>query len=212
MLRNAAIALLLTTSSAVAADLRYQPDTYRIGKDFSWTALYVGLNGGYGSSSTNGADLKGGFGGIQGGFNYQWNMLVTGFEADFTGGRISQTTNLFGFANVTEQINGMATFRGRLGVAIDRVLVYGTAGYAIANASAEFNVLGQRFSSSHGHSGAVYGGGLEVAFADNWTVKGEYLRASFNSQNYFNDLVAGGIPSGKFDVDIFKVGVNYLLR
>ena len=56
------------------------------------------------------------------------------------------------------------TVRGRLGVAFDRAMVYGTGGFAY---------------NSHA-TGYTYGGGIEFAITNNVSVGAEYLRVNLN--------------------------------
>ena len=61
--------------------------------------------------------------------------------------------------------------RGRVGYAADRVLFYGTAGGAFGN----IEPAPMAGSSSRPKAGWTAGAGVEVAFADNWTARVEYL-------------------------------------
>jgi outer membrane immunogenic protein len=134
------------------------------------------------------------------GWNYQVGRVVWGIEADFQGADIKDSRNIdlpVGFANVrtsaTQKIDFFGTVRGRVGLtATDRLLVYATGGLAYANVedtgnvSEFFNspVLGRQFrgSASDIRYGWTVGGGLEWAFAKNWSVKGEYLYYDLGSR------------------------------
>ena len=83
----------------------------------------------------------------------------------------------------------MATVRGRIGLAPGRWLVYGTGGVAFADSrssdtlafptlapAALFTSTGARSSTQ---TGWTAGGGVEWAFDDHWTARGEYLYAQF---------------------------------
>jgi outer membrane immunogenic protein len=152
------------TSSAWAADLP-PPVPFKAPPPapwYDWTGFYIGGNGGYswGRASTNittpgGAafsgsqNVNGGLGGIQIGYNWQFNYnWVAGLEADIqgTGERGSAglptvvtapgpaavalpTTTTTG--TFSQKLPWFGTFRGRLGVEpADRVLVYATGGLA----------------------------------------------------------------------------------
>ena len=73
------------------------------------------------------------------------------------------------------------TVRGRLGYVFDRTLVYATGGLAygdVRNGVNFFWPAGQlQFTGAviNIETGFTVGGGIEHAFAPNWTVKGEYL-------------------------------------
>ena len=105
---------------------------------FNWTGIYVGLNGGWARDniSTDSAsfiqpDTNGGAFGGQVGFNYQWNQIVLGAEVDGDWLNLKASAAC---ANPTftcnTELNHQFSARGRLGVAFDRFLVYGTGGVA----------------------------------------------------------------------------------
>jgi outer membrane immunogenic protein len=68
--------------------------------------------------------------------------------------------------------NWLGTVRARFGYAWDRVLVFGTAGGAGANVETSLSGLPVQNNAEFGWT---VGGGLEFAFAENWTAKVEYL-------------------------------------
>jgi outer membrane immunogenic protein len=103
-------------AAAASAD-GYQKRGYApAGCCFSWSGMYVGINGGYGFSADDQAvvnietiqapgaanpngvgtfgslDPDGGFGGIQVGYNFQGGPWVFGVEADLQGGDISDSS------------------------------------------------------------------------------------------------------------------------
>ena len=141
---------------------------------YNWGGIYVGLNAGYtfGTVSPTGLgnfNTNGFLGGGTVGFNYQWAAIVAGLEGDWDYSNVS-TTDTFPGAG-TFQSNWVATARGRLGYAFDRILVFATGGAAFAPAS----IPG--FSTTM--TGWTGGAGVEVAVAPNWTVKAEYLYIDF---------------------------------
>ena len=77
------------------------------------------------------------------------------------------------------------TARGRLGYASAGWLIYATGGYAYArletNASASAGGLSASVQRDESRSGWTAGGGIEVAFAQNWSAKVEYLYMDFGS-------------------------------
>jgi outer membrane immunogenic protein len=134
------------------------------------------------------------------GWNYQVGRIVWGIEADFQGADITNTRNIdlpavgpLVRTSATEKIDFFGTVRGRVGfTATDRFLIYATGGLAYANVedSANINeffnapVPGRQFraSASDIRYGWTVGGGLEWAFARNWSVKGEYLYYDLGSR------------------------------
>jgi outer membrane immunogenic protein len=181
---------------------------------FTWSGIYIGVNGGYGfgqSNWTNPAGSTGNFstdgflvGGTIGG-NYQWNQFVLGIEAD------GDWTNLSGNVSCgpglaftcTTQGDWLATVRGRAGYAFDRFLVYGTGGAAFGNLQAgstgSFDTATQ--------TGWTAGGGVEFAFTPNLTAKVEYLYVDLGSMTcnincQFNTSVS-------LTENVVRAGINY---
>ena len=109
-----------------------------------------------------------------------------------------------------EQLAGNAPWR--FGYAWDRVLVYGTAGGAGANV--ETALTGLPYQSSPVFGWTV-GGGIEVAVAEHWTFKAEYLFVDL--ANYDVAAVVGppvvnavnGNYAVRLNENIFRVGLNF---
>jgi outer membrane immunogenic protein len=158
----------------------------------SWTGAYLGAFIGSVRSETEWSDPFFGitsgpfdssrtFGGINAGFNWQAGRWVYGFEGDA------------GFLNLTSSSNGgiclclpakteisyLLTFRGRVGFLVTpETLVFATGG--VAAAPMKFgNALLQTANAFE--MGPVVGAGVEVQLLKDWTVKSEYLFASFGS-------------------------------
>ena len=193
---------------------------------FDWTGFYVGGHVAYslGRATSTLSDpdatvFSNGFsslyGGVQGGYNYIFpSRVLLGAEADITfpnfyengatfrGGTAQGTT-------VTDQIDYIATLRGRFGYAFDHWLIYGTGGFAWSQA---------RFGETPGiandgdkilltRTGWALGLGAEVAIAPDWTARIEYLYDRFGT-------VAGVFPSSTayqsaFDMHTLRLGLNY---
>jgi outer membrane immunogenic protein len=102
----------------------------------------------------------------------------------------------------------LATFRGRVGFAMDRWLPYVTAGGAYGNvkATATLPILGLSSSESSSQFGWTFGAGFEYAFLENWTAKLEYLYVDLGS---FNPLPAPAVNNISFRENIVRVGLNY---
>ncbi|BAT60475.1 hypothetical protein GJW-30_1_03018 [Variibacter gotjawalensis] len=175
------VAMLATTAftPAIAADLGrpvYKAPAAVAVPVTAWNGFYVGGNIGYGWGRF---DADGVTGGGQIGYNFQFSPnFVFGLEADVQGADIKSgavTTNLWG------------TVRGRVGYAFDNALVYGTGGYAWGRT--ELGALKDT------RSGYAVGGGLEYAFAPNWSTKVEYLYVDLEGR--------------AADFSVVRLGVNY---
>ena len=231
---GAIVGMTLATAGGAAADdimaTKAAPIQYAVPSTYDWTGFYVGghvgLSWGRGTSTLSnpnpisvGDSFGSLYGGLQAGYNYVLpSRLLLGAEADitfpnfqtgadgliFTGGTVQGTT-------VTDQIDYIATLRGRFGYAFDRWLIYGTGGFAWSQA---------RFGETPGvassedlilltRTGWTLGLGAEVAIAPDWTARIEYLYDRFGT-------VAGVFPSGTgygsvFDINTLRFGLNYKL-
>jgi outer membrane immunogenic protein len=178
------------------------------------TALGVPI-GRRGPISGSGDGILGGF---QAGFNWQTGPLVFGIETDFqlSGGR-GNFSGSFNAPPVGVAFSGRAknewfgTIRGRIGYAFDHWLIYATAGGAYSHNKIDGVITrpgfaAQGFSASATGWTWTAGGGVEVALAPNWSLKGEYL--------YLGTLdrvpePAGVRVDGSTDAHVVRVGVNF---
>jgi outer membrane immunogenic protein len=206
-MRRLLLGILLAGVSlpAVAADMAAKAQPGYVARNFDWTGFYVGADGGYGFTNTDGLDMKGGFVGGQIGYNLQSGPMVYGIEGDFHWADISQSVGVAGIASAEAKIQAFGTLRGRIGVAVDQVLIYGTGGAAFANNKLTATLFGASVSDNQWHPGWTAGGGVEVAFNRNWSGKVEYLFSRFTSEDYFN----GMISTGDVDLSTVKAGINY---
>jgi outer membrane immunogenic protein len=157
---------------------------------------------GTGSLSGNGFT-----GGIQAGYNWQWNKVVTGIEVDFNSfnARRSLSSNglipspaggagTVGTFTVTTAANAdwLFTARGRLGWEVaPSYLIYATGGLAVSeikvsnffadNNNPPLPITTGASSSNTTRIGWTIGGGIEGALGRNWTVKAEYLYVDLRS-------------------------------
>jgi outer membrane immunogenic protein len=212
-------ALMTGICAAQAADLPQRaPTPYRAPAVvavpvYNWTGFYIGANGGYGwagaSASSggltvDGGDLKGPFAGGQIGFNYQSGMFVFGIEVDGQWANIKESYGAFGLT-FTDTINYFFTARGRLGIAAQNVLFYGTGGYAHLGAKSEVTDGFTTISVSGDRGGWTAGGGAEVGFG-NASVKLEYLYM----QTFDKNETVFAIPvTWNVHVHTVKLGLNY---
>jgi outer membrane immunogenic protein len=203
------VAVASLANAVAAADLPAKAPPMTVAP-FTWTGFYGGVHGGYGWSTSQGLDAKGGFGGGQIGYNYQTGSFVLGIEGDIAGSDISQTVNgtVMGIPFTTAFTNDtLASLRGRAGIAYNSWLLYGTVGGGWGHDKISGNLGGLPFSSNAWQSGWSAGGGVEWAVTPNWSTKFEYLHYGLGSANFF-----GTVPSGKVDIDTVKIGINYLFR
>ncbi|ARQ01758.1 outer membrane protein [Pseudorhodoplanes sinuspersici] len=226
----AATAISFSAGSASAADIA-QP-VYKapmVAPAFSWTGFYIGAVAGYawGEANINPTGALTGFpsvktkpdGWLAGGtigYNYQQGNLVLGTEGEFYWSDLdgSKSNNLLVPFIASYSNNWTGTLSTRLGVAFDTVLIYSKAGVAWANNDYTLN-LGipgaASFTGSDTDTGWLVGGGVEWAFARNWSAKieGTYMDFGQKSKEFGN---VGGVPlTADVDAQIstVKFGINY---
>ena len=163
--------------------------------------------------------------GLEGEFGYL-KLRGEAFDPNTLAG--TQTTlDALGSAKVG---NWYGMFTGRLGYAFDRVLLYVKGGAAFVRTEA--SVLDQCVATGCGNwlistSGSetvttwTVGGGVEWAFAPNWSVKGEYMFIGLNNHEFQTSGLAttgtGAVVSGgpfvfnhSFNgINTAKIGLNY---
>jgi outer membrane immunogenic protein len=121
-------------------------------------------------------------GGVHAGYNWQMDGWLMGIEGDF---------------DFAENINYLASVRGRLGWALGSWLLYGTGGVAFIDTDNDFVVTSADdgpFSFSNGttDTGYVVGGGVEYKIAPQFSLGLEGLYYDFGSDS--SHLVAGDEP------------------
>jgi outer membrane immunogenic protein len=173
-----------------------------------WNGFYIGAHGGYAFSNwlpptpntglASNVELRGGFGGIQFGYNIQLapHWLI-GVEQDISIGKVASTrTQPFPAPTITAQTNAFGTVRGRFGYIWNDILLYETAGVAWAynTGKLNFNTPAQQaaagadaltYSESHLQWGVAVGAGIEWYVRPNLSVKGEVQYIYLTKEQYF---------------------------
>lgn len=184
---------------------------------FSWTGFYIGVNGGYGFGRSkwsglpqNNFNVNGGMGGGQLGYNWQFGQFVWGLEGDGDWTDLRGNANIVNCAGTTGQCQTrndfLATARGRVGVAMDRLLAYGTGGVAVGNIKATVPTF---TAVNTDRAGWTAGGGLEYALAPSWSVKAEYLWVDLGKETC---TTMCNLPMGNnvsLTTSVVRGGVNY---
>jgi len=181
-------------------------------------------------SGGGGANADGILAGAQAGCNFQSGTLVYGLEGDFdyfhTDPQFNNNTNTLANGNafaVAQSLttNFLATVRPRIGIAADRNLAYITGGAAFTSVSYTTSYVDANTppgtgtaSASRALVGWTAGAGWEYAWADHWTVRAEYLLASFPTTNALGTIAgAGGTNTlhGSTDlvIQMVRAGVNF---
>lgn len=232
----ALVILLLGPAAAWGADLRGRAATPSVptpAPATGWEGFYLGLHAGHVGTDASKADVSpllnadgspisaelrgsGAIGGAQAGYVLQNGAIVYGLEADMAKASLRGRQSVDGQLNAapaTARLEAktemVATLRGRIGYAFDRLLIYGTAGAAAAAQRSSFTVTsvdGGVTKTASGSSSGVYVGwalglGADYAITRNVSGRLEYL--------YLN--IADGLrgrtdPTG---VHMIRTGVNY---
>jgi outer membrane immunogenic protein len=183
---------------------------------FSWTGLYVGINGGYGWGKTNWTfagigssgdfNTKGAFVGGTVGYNLQLSSYVIGAEGDFDASWIKGNNAVFCVAPGCETRNQwLSTGRVRLGYAWDRWLPFLTGGAAFGSIKM---TPGPNPTDTKTALGWTAGGGIEYAFMNEWSVKAEYLYVDLGKVTCA--AAACGVDTDvTFKSNLVRLGVNY---
>ena len=212
---------------------------------FSWTGFYIGgnlggawahhnfndnfFNLGFDDGNTNGRFIGGG----QVGANYQINQFVIGVEGTFDWAANNNNNNGWGvlipgnvlfpaqLVRISSNDTWIASVAARLGWAVDRALCYfkggggwvGNNGFTITDVNTGASIS---TSGNNNVSGWLFGGGLEWAFTDNWSLKVEYDylglgNRTFTATGLVFPRLAGDTftTSGNNNVQMVTVGLNY---
>jgi opacity protein-like surface antigen len=236
----------LSASAAEPAGVGGYKDGPMSAPAVSWTGYYLGVDGGGGWGDSNtliftdavqgvgnpgSFDRKGGFGGIEAGYNRQGGFglgesWVLGLETDFQGSEINNSFSRIApflvagstFFDAKQGIDYFGTVRGRIGYAIGSALIYGTGGFAYGNVITKIRLANFGFTNSlrdvGTETGYAVGGGVEYVFAPGWSAKLEYQYVDLGDQSLSS--VASDLTTDRTKVDnsfnTLRVGLNYHLQ
>lgn len=203
-----ATAATLIAGSAFAADLpRYQdtaPAYQAPVSTVTWTGFYAGANLGYGFGGDFDPGLgyrlnegSGWTGGVQAGYNMQYDPIVVGIEGSLNYADISDD---WGGAKATLGFNGSIT--PRIGYALGDFLPYIKAG--IAGGDVELKALGAK--DSNFLVGWTAGFGAEYRVTPEISVRAEYNYTDLSSGDY---NIGVNPTHASFSGSDIKLGVNY---
>jgi outer membrane immunogenic protein len=228
---------IFTLSAATALAVLVSQGAFAAPVTYNWSGFYVGANAGWawgrqstapiisgsGPVSTSTA-ISGVIGGGQIGYNWQFNRIVLGLEADFqASGQNGDFTTNNSVAGVTvtktanEKLDYFGTVRGRIGYTWSQYLAYFTGGWAYGHATfsgvdAAIGAFDVFSGPGNMANGWTVGGGLEWAFLDRWSAKIEYLYVDFGSDSRTSITnTARNVTGTSNDLtdNIVRVGVNY---
>ncbi|HZL29536.1 MAG TPA: outer membrane beta-barrel protein [Pseudolabrys sp.] len=239
----ASLAFVTFAAPAFAADMPVKAVRAPLDPGYNWTGLYIGgqFGGGWAwdqVTNINGdANFPPGFvhnaphssgmlGGIYGGYNYQFNRVVIGIDADYSRANITGTGSTVGPTGFTEvenpKLNWVATVTGRVGYAVNDWLIFGKGGWAWVGevgSGSDLNPAGTLVATNATSltlNGWTVGAGAEWAFAGNWVAKLEYdyVNIGTTTLSVTTTTVPGGIvgtgrASAVANLQMAKVGLAY---
>jgi outer membrane immunogenic protein len=209
--------------------------------DPDWNANANGP--GVAAAGTHNIGLHGFIGGATAGYNYQFNNVVLGVEADadymnLNGSYATPKYTAFAglpsqyWANGSASVDSLFTIRARAGLAFDRLLLFVTGGVAFTNEKfsqsigytnpTEVITLPPTFTGNGYNRGSAsttavtgaFGGGLEYAFDNHWSLKGEYLYVPLKSLDFTSVSTVDSTYTihhheSLSALNVFRVGLNY---
>lgn len=228
LVRAAAAIALLTTTSAIAADLPVKAAPVPVEPPL-WTAFYIGAHGGWGQGSSRLEDpslvafgpnpmsvkSSGSLAGLQTGADWQFGNIVVGAEIDGSWSSIKGSVTDPAafvqpvFAGILLEYKALATATGRVGYAFGNLLGYVKGGGAWANI--EYRTGTQTpFPTiiNHQRTGLTAGAGLEYLVMRNLSVRAEYDYINFGATSM--SLGCRNVPcSVDHELHLVKLGVNW---
>jgi len=180
-----------------------------------WAGLYVGGTVGFGTGDTSGKldidtpgfpaaqpladiiedllaedyDVDGAVYGALIGYNWQRGSLVYGLEAAINGSAMDGSTDcgFFGFADCERNLSYYGTAVGRLGYAMQNILLYGFGGVAWGEVETDVSIGGFDLDALSGdttHVGWTAGVGLDFALTRNIIAGVQYEHVDLGEESY----------------------------
>lgn len=146
------------------------------------------------------------------GYNWQTGPWVLGLEGDYSWADIAGHSDACGSVTLHScgtKLDQLGTFRGRVGYAVGATgnwLLYATGGLAVGHLYG-WDALTPASGSAF-RAGWTVGGGVETAFAPNWTAKLEYLYVDLGKAQLFN-VVPGVAETVSFNANIVRAGIAW---
>lgn len=204
LLSGVAVAGALALGTTAASAHSYNWGGIYIGASAGWMGSDIDVNWGPGAGIRQFShDDSGAFFGGHVGIQHQWNQLVIGAEMTVGGRAFDSDSADTGSPNsgcpnaaftCQARLDGvMVMIGGRLGWAINNVLLYAQGGYATANVGTNaFNTATGivEHTTSRRHDGYYVGGGIEWAFAKNWIVGIDYRHLELDTE------IHSSVPAG----------------
>jgi opacity protein-like surface antigen len=237
-------AILATSMAARGADLglRGVPPELAVAAPANWSGLHIGTHTGAATGATEFPDVPGlasifgdrvrtigSIGGVQVGYDHQFNSIVLGIEADVSAAGLDGTNTCFAFsgnfssANCRARIDALGSVTGRLGWAAGgdgRTLLYLRGGAAWAHDKIDITINDSFVfppviaGTSVVRWGWTLGAGVEYALSPAWSAKLEYGYYCLGHANVATPYTLNGaafFDATAQNVHLIKLGMNYKL-
>ncbi|WP_127104441.1 outer membrane protein [Pararhodobacter zhoushanensis] len=197
-------------ASGPVAPVYEPPVTIAPVASYDWSGAYAGLGVTYGRgdmstgvATPNYPDVQGaGLSGIAG-YNWQNGNMVYGAEIalDVSNRDGTNDCGVGGTLTCTSASDHQASIRGRLGYAMDRSLVFMTAGYGTDSRSVVVDNAGVTVAGDGARfGGAMLGLGYEHALSNDWTVRGDYEHYFYGDETFGATTVDGDLDLVRFSL------------
>jgi outer membrane immunogenic protein len=219
------LGVLALGAPAFGADLpAYSKAPALVTPAYDWSGFYVGVfgGGGFGNNNltnangdvaftnfTNNYNASGAVAGGEAGYQWQSGKIVLGVEADGTWSGINgndsfQSVDALGNpSNDATSLRWAGTLRARGGIAVDRLLLFFTGGWAYGDQqhTNTDTVLGvDQFEFRK--SGLTAGGGIAYAITNNVIGKFEYRYYNFGTDTRAGVTATGLTPNGQLPYSV----------
>jgi high affinity Mn2+ porin len=195
------------------------------------SGFYVGGHVGYMFGNANaslgdpiGADWAGGtspygtfFGGVQAGYEHFFNSrLMLGLEVDMSFAEYKDLAQVLSYratnsGTANEQLEYLASLRGRLGYATGAWTPFVTGGIAWAStrfSRTDLTTGNEDANPSNVRLGYVLGGGVDYRLDSRWSARAEYLYTNLGLTGWLF-VSAPARYDSQYELHRFRVGLNY---
>ncbi len=189
-------------------------------------ANLTGGEGAFFTAPTDGSksfDISGALLGAHLGLDVRQDNLVFGVVGDLDTSTFAGSTtggSELGYSStLAVKHDWFTSLRGRVGYAMDNVLLFGTGGWALSGetASGTISYIGSplaNYQVSKTVSGWVAGGGIDYAVNDRWTIGAEFLHYDFGKVDMTSALPNGsnngGVPiETSSAINVIRLDVSY---
>ncbi len=204
---GAAALLSLANLPAAAQGFDLAPASDAELGEVSWQGAILSPDWGYDTLELGGTgaalleDPEGFRVGAEAGYDWQRGMFVFGIDSDATYSWIEGDGRGAGVGQFASDMSFMGTLRGRLGLAFNRVMLYGTGGWAFGDLEVSDNLAG--VSDEKFLSGYAAGGGIEYVWNSSITLRAEYIHIDYGSETY------SSLPAGSQELDAQMGVINF---